>query len=134
MAKDVNIHRAEAWLAQAENDFDWGEDSLKSGHFAQTCYIAQQVGEKAIKSVAFFRGADMVKSHSIVQIAESLKINGKVQNAGMILDQYYMNTRYPDSYPDFAAPYKFFNRKLAEAALKLCQIIVSAARKEIKKK
>jgi len=34
-------------LEQAKADFQWGEDSLDHGHFAQTCFIAQQVAEKA---------------------------------------------------------------------------------------
>lgn len=40
-----------AWLKVAESDPLWGKDSLKAGHFPQACFIAQQVGEKAIKAL-----------------------------------------------------------------------------------
>lgn len=56
----MNAQRAKAWLEQAEDDLAWGEDSLKSDHYAQVCFIAQQIAEKAIKAMAFLRGADLV--------------------------------------------------------------------------
>ncbi|EMN14719.1 putative toxin-antitoxin system, antitoxin component [Leptospira borgpetersenii str. Brem 307] len=46
------------WLAQAERDLEWAKASLHSGFFAQTCFVCQQVGEKSLKALAFFRGAD----------------------------------------------------------------------------
>jgi len=54
-------NRALDWLSQAEDDLRWAVDSRKSGHHAQSCFVCQQVGEKALKALAFSRGAQAVR-------------------------------------------------------------------------
>ena len=68
--------RATDWLDQAENDLDWGRSSASSGFHSQACFIAQQVAEKALKALAYFRGAELVRGHSVAVICRELKING----------------------------------------------------------
>ena len=130
----MSLDRAKAWIEQAENDLLWGKDSLRGQHFAQVCFIAQQIGEKSIKAIAFLRGADLVKSHSIVAIAEELKLNGKIKKIGQILDGYYISTRYPDAYPDFMAPHKFFDSTQAQQAIKQAEAILQIANLELRKR
>ena len=43
-------HDAERWLRQAENDLAFAQTGLENGFYAQTCFLAQQVGEKAVKA------------------------------------------------------------------------------------
>ena len=45
---------------------------MSGGHWAQVCFTCQQVGEKALKAIALFRGADEIRSHSLMRIAEAL--------------------------------------------------------------
>lgn len=119
-----------SWFRQAEEDLRWAEDSLKTGHYPQTCFIAQQVGEKAIKALAFFRGAELAKGHSITKIANLLKINNEIEKAGKRLDQYYISSRYPDSFPD-GIPSDFFTKEQAAEAITLCLVILNKVRNEI---
>ncbi len=105
-----------SWIKQALNDCDWGEDSLTSGYFSQSCYIAQQVAEKALKALAYFRGAREVRSHSCTAIARELKINGNLLDKLKQLDQYYINARYPDALPGIA-PFEAFTKEQAETAI-----------------
>gem|GEM_PF-6541848 len=74
-----------------------------------------------------------MKSRSVVAVAEALRINGKIRKAGKLLDGYYISARYPDAYPDFVAPHKFFDREQAEAALSLCRAVLKVAHKELMK-
>ena len=113
--------RHELWLKQAENDLAWGHNSLKNGFYAQSCFIAQQVGEKAIKALAYFRKIDIVKSHSITKIVIALKINGPLAEIARVLDLYYIPTRYPDAMIDNITPGEFFSKKQADEALAMAE-------------
>ncbi|MBF0314270.1 MAG: HEPN domain-containing protein [Oligoflexia bacterium] len=108
--------RAKDWWAQAENDLLWAKDSLSHGHFAQTCFIAQQVAEKALKSLALHQGYEKVKSHAISTITKELKINGELEIMGKKLDLYYISSRSPDAFTE-GAPFEFFTEDQAREAI-----------------
>lgn len=117
------------WLNQAKSDLAWGRDSLRCGHYAQTCFIAQQVAEKCLKALAFFRGAELVRGHSALAIARELGINGDLETAAMRLDQYYIATRYPDAQPA-GAPFEYFTRDQAGEALAFAECFIDRVRRE----
>jgi len=118
------------WLSQAKNDMSWGEDSFRTGHYSQCCFVAQQVAEKSLKAIAYFRDFDIVKGHSVSAIARELKINETIGNAAKRLDQYYISTRYPDAVPQ-GAPHEYFTPEQAEEALKMAQLFIEYAEKEL---
>ncbi len=122
--------RARDWLAQAENDLLWARDSLSAGHFGGACFVAQQAAEKALKSVAYGRGADLVRGHSVMELSEELGLPAPLREGGARLDQYYVSTRYPDSVPA-GAPYRYFTEQQAREALDLAQRFVQLARTEL---
>jgi HEPN domain-containing protein len=41
------------WLRQAEDDMKWAQDTCRSEHWAQACFICQQAGGKALKAIVF---------------------------------------------------------------------------------
>lgn len=125
------MKRYVAWFAQARKDLLWGESSLESGHFAQACFVAQQVAEKALKSLAFFRGHDLVKSHSLVQILKDMKINGELESYGRQLDLYYLSTRYPDALPDHSIPSESFDMNQARSALDMAKVFLDKVSEEM---
>ncbi len=128
----MRISRASVWLAQAENDFLWGQNSAVFGHFAQACFISQQVAEKALKALTLARGfyAYHSHTHSIREIADALGIKGTLSEAALRLDQYYIPTRYPDAYYG-GAPFQFYTRVHAVEALECADLFLEIARKEI---
>ncbi len=108
-------NRAFDWFRQAQNDLLWAKDTLDARRYAQACFTAQQVGEKAIKALALNRGYDEVRSHSILEIAQELDENGEIEDIAKRLDQYYISARYPDAFPA-GAPFEFFSETQAEEA------------------
>lgn len=107
----------QAWLKEAEQDILWARDSLGHGHFSRSCFIAQQIGEKSLKALAYSRGAESARGHSITALAKQLGINGEIETIGRELDLFYISARYPDSLPDNTPPSDFFSREQAERAL-----------------
>ena len=123
--------RAEAWYQQAKRDLKSGRDLLATGNFAQACFMAQQVAEKSLKALAYHRGYDMVKSHSLVKILADLKLNGELATLGKVLDIYYLTSRYPDALPDHSLPSDSFDSSQAEQALDMASRFLDAANKEL---
>ncbi len=112
----MSASRAKDWFRQAENDLLWAHDTLAAGRYAQACFIAQQIGEKSLKALAYHKGYDLVKSHSIMEIGRSLGLPDEIINLGKKLDLYYISARYPDAFPS-GAPFEYFTKDQASDAV-----------------
>ena len=120
-----------SWLLQSESDLRSVADLIKNGHYSQACFNAQQAAEKALKALAFFRGADLVKSHSLGTIAKDLKINGELTTFSMKLDIYYLTARYPDALPESAVPAENFDQTMATEAQNMAEKFLSRVKQEL---
>ncbi len=123
-------NRSLDWLRQAQNDLEFAEQGIQTKHYSQVCFLAQQAAEKAIKAIAYFQEFE-VRGHSVAMIARSLGYNGEIEEAGKILDQYYISTRYPDALPG-GAPFEFFTEKQARESLTKAALILQKALKTVK--
>ena len=122
--------RARDWLAQAQDDLRWADNSFQGGFYAQTCFVCQQAAEKALKSMLFARGATAVLSHSLVRLCKQLRINAKLRDAARVLDQYYVSGRYPDAFPE-GAPFEFLTKEQAKLARAQARLFVNRAQREV---
>lgn len=121
--------RAIDWLNQGKNDLEWARLGFANEFYSQVCFTAQQAAEKAIKAIAYHYEYD-VKGHSITKIAKGLNINGEIENAGKLLDLYYISARYPDALPG-GAPFEVISKAQAESAIRAADIIVQRAIAEL---
>lgn len=114
------------WKNQAINDLLWAEHSLKGAFYSQTCFIAQQASEKMLKAYCFYRGFDIIRTHSLFQIIKQLGENGILEKNAKKLDLYYISARYPDALPA-GAPFEIISEEQAvqalEAAKEMCATI-----------
>jgi len=113
---------AQRWLLQANNDLEFARFSLEGCFYSQTCFIAQQAAEKALKALAYLQGARYVRGHSIRELLEGLlerypqlERHREIANR---LDQYYITPRYPNALPGVTlAPFQVFTQGQAQEAL-----------------
>jgi HEPN domain-containing protein len=88
--------------------------------------VAQQAGAKALKALCFFKGYDVIKSHSLFQIVQALGEDGRLKECAKELDLYYISGRYPDAFPG-GAPFELLTQSQAkralEAALEILRIV-----------
>ncbi len=117
------MNRYMDWLRAARDDYDWGVDSLEREHFPQACFIAQQVAEKCMKALAYYRGYDLVKTHSVRRLAQELQINGEILDAAKELDQFYITARYPDAIYEGIPADTFTQRQAKEALEKAAMVL-----------
>jgi len=62
------VSEAWRWMKQAENDLEFARLVQREGFFAQACFISQQAGEKALKSLRYARGERFVFGHSLREL------------------------------------------------------------------
>jgi len=114
MSVDKNILEAKRWLDTARGDLDAAGVLCENSKYAHACFHAQQAAEKAIKALWYYADADPW-GHSIRKLIEDLsgidtalynemKSLGKI---GLILDRFYIPTRYPNGLPDLTPDQAF---------------------------
>lgn len=127
---------ARRWLEQAEIDLETAEYNLEGKKYYLTCFLAQQIAEKALKAFLYLQGEEIVLGHSVAHLCErAKKYDSKLKHLSgeiSMLDGYYLPTRYPNSIPD-SIPAKIYNRKSAEGALELARKTVNFIRKRVRK-
>ena len=129
------LETARRWLAQAEHSLSVTRVLLDNGLWPEVCFHAEQTAQLALKAYLFFEGRRFVNVHSVRTLAEEC-INHDAGFAplidyGMILDRYYLSTRYPDALPDPAIPFESFSELDAQQALDFAAEIVGAVRSKI---
>jgi len=71
MSQEGEHHRAGLWLAQAQDDLRAAQVLQAAGQAAQACFLAQQVGAKAIKALLAADDRDL-RSHSLTNLLREL--------------------------------------------------------------
>ena len=119
---------ARRWLAQAQNDLAFARVGLQEGYHAQTCFLAQQAAEKAVKAVRYRRGDRMVLGHSVWDqlrvLASDAPELAKHAITARELDQLYVPSRYPNGLPA-GAPFEVITAAQAKSALAAAESLVA---------
>lgn len=123
------------WLQQAEEDLRWARHLASEGGYHIACFLAQQVGEKALKGFLYAQGEAIVLGHSVGALCEKAarhlaEFHAK-RDAWAPLDGFYVATRYPNGLPD-GIPAKTYNRKTALDAVELAEDVVGTVRRLIR--
>lgn len=91
------------WLDKATEDLTVARLVLKEGHTAHTCFLAQQCIEKSLKAYLLAKANKYPRTHKLVDLlgeCESLESAfSQFQSDCLIVDQYYIPTRYPNGVP-----------------------------------
>jgi HEPN domain-containing protein len=128
------IEEGKRWLEQASEDLKWSKDLAKRGGYHISCFLAQQVGEKALKAFLYAEGEELVIGHSVerlcVSAAEFDKEFAEKVKTWAILDGYYVTTRYPNSLPD-SIPARVYTSQAATKAASMAEDIVQFVRGKI---
>ena len=129
-----NLAEGTRWLRQAEQDLDDAEFAREGGRFNLACFLGQQAAEKAVKAFLYYRGAEDVWGHSLIDLCEDARLFDQmfdvVKSDARQLDKYYEITRYP-SYLPGGIPSEAFNRDDADRAIYLAQEVLGFVRERI---
>ena len=115
-------NEAKRWFHQAFYDLKAIRWNIQGGFYDTACFLAQQTGEKALKSLLYFQGArrTALLTHSLVEMVQegTKKIEGlnNLLDEARELDLHYILSRYPNGIPS-GYPHQFSGRKVPDQAL-----------------
>ena len=117
------------WLEQAKHDLEVAEKNLELlGFYSDVCFMAEQASQKGLKAYLYFKGERYIAIHSVRELAVLCskydKGFEKFIEYGMLLDRYYILTRYPDALAPPAVPYKSYTEKEATEAVNSARDII----------
>jgi HEPN domain-containing protein len=108
---------------------------LRQSFWPEVCFHAEQTAQLALKAYLFLEGRRFVNVHSIRSLAEECSKYDATFTAiidyGIVLDRYYLTTRYPDALPPPAIPSESFTEREAHQALDYATEMVELARARI---
>lgn len=120
---------AKRWLLQAMDDLEAAEALVTVNKYAQAAFLAQQAGEKAMKSLWFRLDLDPW-GHSVARLIKGLPDDKRQQydsllDSALALDKLYIPTRYPDALAELT-PGEAYTEAEAKAAIGHAQRIIDA--------
>ena len=118
------------WLSIAEDDLRWAKASFEDGFYSRVCFVCQQVAEKALKAYLYGNKLQQ-KTHSLLRLMEACAQKEprfrELKNDLVVLDPYYIGTRYPD----IGDIERFEKKELAQEALTAAEKISRFVKNEI---
>jgi len=122
---------AQRWFQQASYDLKATRWNIEGRFYDTACFLAQQAGEKALKSLLYYQGTRRaaLMTHSLVEmIREAGKKAPQMKellDQARALDLHYIPSRYPNGIPS-GYPHQFYAQNISEQALAAAERILSA--------
>ena len=131
MSLESARRRARLWLQQAQDDLRAVRLLQAGGQPAQACFLAQQVGEKALKALLAAQDRDL-RSHSLTGLLRELGEESAQlwQRQARLLDKLYAPTRHPDALGD-ELPADVFGPEDAVAAVQAASTLLDWAGEQL---
>lgn len=121
----------EGFINEAEREIEYIEWDIKGKKWNPACFWSQQAAEKALKALWAFHGRKPIKIHRletlIKGVADKSPVIEKYLKTAMFLDQFYIETRYPD----FIDERIIISKILGERALRSARKIIASVKKEL---
>jgi len=124
-------NRARDWFAQAEKDREMAAVAQANGSHEWACFACQQSAEKAVKALHLFRGQE-AWGHTVATLLRELPPpppDALVQR-GMVLDNFYVASRYPNGHPE-GAPFEHYGPLQSNEAIEHADAILHFVRAEM---
>jgi HEPN domain-containing protein len=128
------LDEGKRWLDQATEDLKWARDIGERGGYHISCFLAQQVGEKALKAFLYAKGEEVVLGHSVERLCSAAagfdKEFAEKVKTWSILDGFYVSTRYPNGLPD-GIPADVYTSRAAVEACSIAEDVVNVVRQKL---
>ena len=122
--KDDKLKEALRWIRQASEDIDAAKYNHRGKKFFVSCFLSHQVVEKILKGYLIYKGFEHIWGHSISDLSkECEKIDKDFESLRkeiLILDKYYIPTRYPNGLPG-GIPAEVFTERDSDEAINLSE-------------
>ncbi|MCR4441393.1 MAG: HEPN domain-containing protein [Peptococcaceae bacterium] len=105
MSELTNRQLALRWFEYAKNDLQAASILLSHDDVAPrtVCFLAQQSAEKALKAILVLKGLDVIRTHDLDALSETLpkKVSAKFESFDLTwLTEWSVESRYPGDWPE----------------------------------
>lgn len=126
--------RSKDWFNQAMRDLEQAKDSRKAGRHEWACFAAHQAAKKSVKALHLRLGQE-AWGHVIAQLLRELPqeawaLPKDLIERAMVLDNFYISTRYPNAHPA-GAPFEHYGPLQTEQALDHASAILDFVRSQM---
>jgi HEPN domain-containing protein len=118
------------WFRQAEADLRSAMNCMKSEDYYLSVFACQQSVEKSLKALCLLKVKEIPKSHSIIYLAQKVKIPKDLLSGIRDLNPEYLITRYPDMAAGI--PAEMYDNDIAGRHYKTAQGVIKWVKKQIK--
>ena len=122
------------WLRQSDRDLEDAKYLMEGKRYNLVCFMSQQAGEKAVKAYLYQKGAEDVWGQSLADLCEDAKLFDMMfdvlKSVAVLLDKYYILTRYPESLPG-GIPSEVFDEVDAQRSLQVAQEVIGFVRERM---
>jgi HEPN domain-containing protein len=123
------------WFKTAQGDLESARILTVNGKFAHACFHCQQASVKAMKAIWYRLDADPW-GHSITKLVQDLehvdlniyKQLEPLKRCAVLLDRFYITTRYPNGLPDLTPDDTFIDEDAKACTENANRILEAAAR------
>jgi len=126
-------NRAADWLGQAQRDYEHAVDSHERRDYEWACFAAQQAAEKAVKALHLCLGQEAwghVVAKLLKELPADIPVPGDLVDKAMVLDNFYIPPRYPDSHPE-GAPFEHYGTLQSREAIAYAGEILAFVRSKM---
>ena len=95
------MRESERWLGFARQDLRVAELAMDDGLYNQVCFHSEQCVEKVLKAWLADKGKRIPRTHSMADLLPLIPADvvAGLDEEIMLLDRFYIPTRYPDALP-----------------------------------
>lgn len=90
-----------SWLKKAKEDFETSEVNCKNKRYDASAFFCQQAMEKALKALEIEKLGKFDKTHDLYFLGKKLNLPQDLLDMCDEISEYYVETRYPDTYAVF---------------------------------
>ncbi len=128
------MNGSESWLRFAREDMRMANLALAEDLYNQVCFHSQQCAEKAVKAWLAQMGESIPRTHRMADLLGLIPKDflGDTADHLLLLDQFYIPTRYPDAIPG-SLPDSLPDKKDAKEALKAAQKLLKMIENKLTK-
>lgn len=116
------MNGSESWLRFAREDARMAQLAMQDGVYNQVCFHSQQCAEKCLKAWLAFHDESIPRTHRMADLVNLTSGDwiSDIKDRLLLLDRFYIPTRYPDALPG-SVPEGLPDEEDAKEALQLAE-------------
>lgn len=129
---DKNL--SENWIKQSNYDLESAKSNAELGNHALACFLSHESAVKIVSGYLYSKGAEFVWGSSLSDLCEDAMVFDPsfdlVKSVAMLLDKYYLPTRFPTNLPG-DSPYEVYDNNDSSRAIEIAEEVTKTIKSRL---